>query len=138
VKYLVDVNVLSEPMKAAPSLQVIQWLKANERQLAVDPVIISEIRLGINLMSDGKRKRALDEWFTRGIANLVCIPIDMATGLRWAQLLARLREDGQTMPLKDSLIAATALTHGLTVVTRNVKDFEKAGVEMLNPFDSIK
>jgi predicted nucleic acid-binding protein len=62
------------------------------------------------------------------------LPWEAATGLRWAQLLADLRAAGRAMPIKDSLIAATALVHGLTVVTRNRADFEKAGVDIVDPF----
>jgi len=56
------------------------------------------------------------------------------TGLRWAELLASLRRSGRVMPIKDSLIAATALVHGLTMVTRNSTDFEKAGLRIVDPF----
>lgn len=122
-------------MKSAPSSKVIDWLAANEADLAVDPIIVSEIRLGIDLLPSGKRRQRFDEWFNQGISNLVCIPIDAATGIRWAQLVARLQRTGKTMPVKDSLIAATALVHGLTVVTRNVKDFRAAGVTVVNPFE---
>lgn len=64
-----------------------------------------------------------------------CLPWDVDTGLRWAELLARLRTTGKAMPIKDRLIAATALTHGLTVVTRNTADFVTAGVPVVNPFE---
>ena len=63
-------------------------------------------------------------------------PDPTATGLRWAELLADLRARGRAMPIKDSLIAATALAHGLTLVTRNRRDFEAAGVSLLDPFGS--
>ena len=62
------------------------------------------------------------------------MPWEAETGLRWAQLLANLRTAGRAMPIKDSLIAATALVHGLTVVTRNRIDFEKAGLSIIDPF----
>ena len=70
------------------------------------------------------------EWRTR----LHCVAWDAATGLRWAQLLADLRATGRAMPVKDSLIAATALAHGLHIATRNRSDFEKAGVRLVDPF----
>ncbi|MCI0381209.1 MAG: hypothetical protein L0215_26795, partial [Gemmataceae bacterium] len=73
-------------------------------------------------------------WFERGVATLVCLPWDAATGLRWAELLADLRRARLAMSVKDSLIAATALVHDLTLATRNSKDFKKAGVKVVDPF----
>jgi hypothetical protein len=136
VKYLVDANVLSEPTRPAPSAAVVAWLRRNERSLAVDPVILGEIRFGILLLPRGRRRQRLERWFEAGVRRLHCLPWEAETGLRWASLLARLRATGHAMPVKDSLIAATALTHGLTVVTRNVADFEKAGCPVVNPFDA--
>jgi predicted nucleic acid-binding protein len=134
VNYLVDANVLSEPTKPAPDARVVEWLKRNEGEIAVDPVILGEIRFGILLLPVGKRRRRLERWFEEGVAKAVCLPWDAAAGYRWAELLARLRVSGQSMPIKDSLIAATALVHGLTVVTRNRRDFKKAGVKVVDPF----
>ncbi len=133
--YLVDANVLSEATKPNPSATAVAWLRANERELAVDPIILGEIRFGIHLLSAGKRRRRLERWFERGVATLVCLPWDAATGLRWAELLADLRRACLAMSVKDSLIAATALVHGLTVATRNSKDFKKAGVKVVDPFE---
>jgi predicted nucleic acid-binding protein len=134
VTYLVDANVLSEPTKPAPKPTVVEWLRRHEREIAVDPIILGEIRFGIHRLPAGKRRQQLDRWFREGVARIVCVPWDAACGLRWAQLLADLRRQGQAMPIKDSLIAATALVHGLTVVTRNEADFKKAGVKVVNPF----
>lgn len=103
MKYLVDPNVLSEPTKPTPHTSVVAWLRANERDLAVDPIILGEIRFGI-------------------------------LRLRWAELIAALRASGRAMSIKDSLIAATALVHDIAVVTRNRKDFEKAGLPIIDPF----
>jgi predicted nucleic acid-binding protein len=134
VTFLVDANVLCEATKPAPELKVLEWLRANEAELAVDPIILGEIRSGIDRMPRGQRRKRFELWFAEGVENLVCLPIDAATGIRWAQLLAKLRAAGRGMPFKDSLIAATALAHGLTVATRNIRDFRQAGVKVFDPF----
>ena len=134
MKYLVDANVLSEPTRPDPRPAVVAWLRRHERALAVDPVILGEIRFGILLLPRGKRRTRLERWFDEGVRRLHCLPWEAETGLRWAELLARLRASGRAMPVKDSLIAATALAHRLAVVTRNVSDFEKAGCDVVNPF----
>ena len=110
-------------------------MRSNEREVVVDPIVLGEIRYGIHLLPNGKRRRRLEEWFDEGVAVIVCLPWTASTGLLWAKLLADLRAAGRAMPIKDSMIAATALIHGLTVVTRNISDFEKAGVEVLDPFE---
>jgi predicted nucleic acid-binding protein len=134
VKYLVDANVLSEPTRAAPNPRVVTWLRAHAHEFAVDPVILGELRFGILLLPRGRKRAVLERWFDAGVSRLYCLQWDGDTGLRWAALLADLRRKGRAMPIKDSLIAATALVHGLTVVTRNRSDFEKAGVVLLDPF----
>jgi len=136
VTYLVDANVLSEPTKPAPQANVIRWLRGHEKNIAVDPIVLGEIRFGILVLPRSARRRRLESWFSLGIDRIHCLPWTSDTGLRWAQLLADLRTAGQTMPVKDSLIAATALVHGFTMATRNIRDFEKAGVRTMNPFDS--
>jgi len=134
VKYLVDANVLSEPTKPSPEPRVIEWLRLHETDMAVDPIIVGELRFGILLLPKGKKRTALEQWFDAGVRRLHCLPWDRDTGVKWAELLARLRATGQAMPIKDSLIAATALFHGLKVVTHNRADFETAGVSVIDPF----
>jgi toxin FitB len=134
VKYLVDANVLSEPTKKVPDSKVVDWLRDNEREIVVDPIILGEVRFGILLLGSGRRRTSLERWFDAGVQRLRCLPWEAETGLRWAQLLASLRAAGRAMPIKDSLIAATALVHDLTVVTRNRVDFEKASVSIIDPF----
>lgn len=133
--FLVDANVLSEATRPEPSPRVLEWLTRYEREIAVDPIILGEIRFGIFLLPAGKRRKRLERWFQDGVERIHCLTWEAATGLRWARLLADLRADGRSMPVKDSLIAATALIHGLTVVTRNRRDFEPAGVDIVDPFE---
>ena len=132
--YLVDANVFSEATKTAPVAKVIKWLRANEHEIAVDPIILGEIRFGIHLLPDGRRRKRLERWFREGVSRIHCLSWDARTGLRWARLLADLRNAGQAMPIKDSMIAATALLHHLTLVTRNLRDFRKTKVRLVNPF----
>lgn len=134
MKYLVDANVLCEPTKKVPDSKVVDWLRENEREIVVDPIILGEVRFGILLLRSGRRRTSLERWFDAGVQRLRCLPWEAETGLRWAQLLASLRTAGRAMPIKDSLIAATALVHDLTVATRNRIDFEKAGVSIIDPF----
>jgi toxin FitB len=134
VKYLVDANVLSEPTKPAPDPRVVAWLRANEPDIAVDPIILGELRFGILILPKGSKRRTLERWFDAGIGNLHCLPWEAETGLKWAELLARLRATGKAMPIKDSLIAATAAVHGLIVATRNRSDFVNTGVRVVDPF----
>lgn len=134
MKYLVDANVLSEATKPAPDRRVIAWLRTHESDLAIDPIILGELRFGILLLPQGRKRASLERWFDEGIRRLRCLPWDAASGTRWAALIARLRTTGSAMPIKDSLIAATALVHDLTVATRNRSDFAKAGVRIVDPF----
>jgi hypothetical protein len=134
MRYLVDANVISEATKPQPDGRVVSWLRHHEAELLLDPVVLGEIRLGILLLPRGKRRRLLETWFDQRVGTMLCLAWEATTALRWAELLATLRGKGLAMPLKDSMIAATALTHGLTVATRNVGDFKKAGVPVVNPF----
>lgn len=131
--YLVDANVLSEPTKVSPNPNVVAWLTANEENLVVDPIILGEIHIGILSLASGRKRRQLEQWFRTVVETIDCLPWDVAVSQRWARLVVQLRKKGQTLPVL-GMIAATALEHGLTVATRNTRDFRKTGVKVVDPF----
>lgn len=133
--YLVDANVLSEPTKPAPSSKVIDWLSANQKNLVVDSIILGELCIGILALPLGRKRTRLEQWFEALVQTIDCLAWDVTISRRWAKLVVNLKQKGQTMPLLDGMIAATALEHDLIIATRNTRDFKKAGVKALNPFE---
>lgn len=132
--YLVDANVLSETTKSKPSPRAIEWLRRHEEELAVDAVILGEILFGILALPPGKKRRQLDKWYDDEVVGIPCHDWTAETAFRWAELLANLRRVGHSMSIKDSMIAATARLHDLTIATRNVRDFRHADVNLVDPF----
>ncbi len=135
MKYLVDANVLSEVTRPAPCPAVVEWLRKHEPSLVVTPIILGEIEYGIGLTSSTRKRKDLERWFAEGMQRLRVLDLDSGTASVWATLLVRLKKKGLAMPVKDSLIAASALQHKLTIITRNIRDFQNAGVSLINPFE---
>ena len=132
--YLVDANVLSEPTKPTPNGKAVDWLTANERNLVVNSIVLGELSIGVLSLPAGHKRTRLEQWFNAVMRTLECLPWDAAAARRWARLVVDLRRKGRAFPLLDSMIAATALEHGLTIATRNVDHFEPTGVKTVNPF----
>jgi hypothetical protein len=135
MKFLVDANVLSEVTRPEPFAKVVEWLRKHERDLAVTPIVLGEIEYGIGLTISPRKRKELEHWFAEGMKRLRVIDLDSGTASAWAALLVRLKKKGRAMPVKDSLIAASAIQHQLTIVTRNVSDFQNTGVSLINPFE---
>ncbi|MBU4271980.1 MAG: PIN domain-containing protein [Planctomycetes bacterium] len=138
MNYLVDANVLSEATKPEPAPAVVDWLRHNDRRLLVNPIILGELEYGILLLPAGRRRTRLHKWFAAGVKRLRVLDLDVEAAKVWAGLLAKLKRNGRAMPIKDSLIAATARQYRLTVATRNVHDYRHAGVGLVNPFLGIR
>ena len=136
MKFIADANLLSEPTKPEPSPQVLEWLRRNEEQLAVTPIILGELEYGILLLPASKRKKQLEVWFEKIRSTAHCLDFDSKAASSWAHLLAHLKSQGHAMPIKDSLIAASAIAHNLTVATRNTRDFKNVRVPLINPFET--
>lgn len=135
MKYLVDANVLSEVTRPKPARVVVEWLRQHEPDIVVTPIVLGEIEYGIGLTTSGRKRTELQRWFADGLRRLRVLDLDAGTASAWAALLVRLKKNGQAMPVKDSLIAASALQHGLTIVTRNIGDFRNVGVPLIDPFE---
>jgi predicted nucleic acid-binding protein len=131
--YLLDTNVVSELRKRKPHQGVVAWIQAApEQSLYVSAVTVGEIQAGIEItrQQDAEKAKEIEGWLDSVAQSYGVISADAAVFRRWAQLMHR-RSDQH---LEDALIAATALVRALTVVTRNVDDFEPFGVPLINPF----
>lgn len=135
MKYLVDVNVLSEPTKPQPSPRVLAWIARNEAHSVVDAVVLAEIWRGIDAMPSGRRKRDLESWFQELRSMTICLDWTEETGIVWGKLFNKVKRAGFTVGMADTMIAATAKRHGLTVATRYTTDFTRCGVAVVNPFE---
>lgn len=134
MKFLLDTNVLSELRKGSRCKpRVAAWFQAAGNDLFVSVLVLGEIRNGIERIRgrDPAQAQALSLWLaeiTRHYSARI-LPIDLAVADSWGQL-----RSGRGVPAIDGLMAATAIVHGLTIVTNNVKDFAPTGVAILNPF----
>ena len=132
--YLLDTNVVSELRRPRPNRAVLDWIAdAPAEQLFVSAVTIGEIQAGIEITrgKDAAKAEELEAWLDKVLASYGVLPMDAPAFREWARLMHG-RSDTMT---EDAMIAATAIVHRLTVVTRNVNDFAPLGVETENPFE---
>ncbi len=137
MSYLVDTNVFSESAKRSPDPKVVAWLRDHESSLYLSAITVGELRRGIELLPEGKRKTQLRDWLTRISTTMKgrILSYNVATANVWGQLKAKWDLAGLKVPALDGQIAATAHCRALIVVTRNTGDFEGTGVRVLNPFE---
>ena len=137
MRYLLDTCILSEPFKRQPNPHVIAWLRSVEQVCLYTPsVVLGEMRKGVEMMPASVRRGMLEKWladYLRFYADNI-MAFDAEVAMTWGKLVGRLRLEGVSLPVIDSQIAATAIHHGMTLVTRNVRDMQATGVEVLNPF----
>jgi predicted nucleic acid-binding protein len=139
VNLLLDTNVLSEVRRPAPSPKVLAWLDTiDEDRAFISVASIAELRRGIALLEDGRRRSALAAWLAHDLPERFAgriLAIDHAVAERWGDLMAQGRRSGIALSVMDGFFAATALANDLALVTRNVEDFAAFGVKLLNPWD---
>jgi hypothetical protein len=139
VSFLVDTNVLLELVAAQPHPAVLAWVDAaDEGSLFISVLSVGELQRGVAKLPDSRRRRRLAEWLTSDLLvrfDRRLLPIDGPVALAWGSLVEEVEAAGRPMPAVDSLLAATARTHNLTLVTRNTADFEPADIELLDPWE---
>lgn len=137
--YLLDTNIPSEFSRDRPEPRVVRWLKAQPvATLFLSAVTIGEIRKGLIVLPSSRRRTELEMWFHTDLLiwfrNRI-LPVTHAIADRWGTLDGQCQLKGMPLNTADGMIAATAIEHDLTVVTRNIKDFADLGVEVFNPWE---
>jgi predicted nucleic acid-binding protein len=138
--WLLDTNILSELRRPRPEPQVVAFVAGSPLdQVFVSVVTLAEIRFGIELVAEPNRRSELNEWLTHKVRPMFAgrvLEITEDIMLKWRLLVEEGRKTGHTFSQPDLMIAATAIHHGLTVVTRDRSDYDKAQVPVINPWDA--
>ena len=136
MSYLIDTNVLSELKKKDPSPLVKEWLlNKNSGTLFLSCLTIGEIRKGVERLPNSEKKQKLSDWLEVDLPQFFTgriLPVDNEVADHWGHLMAKVN---RPLPTIDSLLAATAQAHRLTLVTRNTKDLSETGVDLFNPWE---
>ncbi len=135
MSYLIDTNVVSELRRIRPNPGVVSWFSHRPAStLFLSVLTLGELRKGIDGASDAARHMALSDWLETELPSFFAgriLNLDAPIADRWGRLIAAA---GRPLPAIDSLLAATAAHHGLSLVTRNARDFEALGIEVINPW----
>ena len=138
--FLLDTNCISELVRSQPEARVLSWMEAaDESLLYLSVLTLGEIRKGVAGLPQGKRRTRLESWLESELQVRFSgrvLSIDKAVADRWGLLAAAARRAGRPLSAIDGLLAATALHHGLTIVSRNISDFANTQVPVLNPWEA--
>ncbi|MBD2135373.1 type II toxin-antitoxin system VapC family toxin [Sphaerospermopsis sp. FACHB-1094] len=136
--YLLDTCLISELVAKQPNQKVLDWVDAQiPETLYLSVITIGEIARGICKLTPSKRKESLTTWLNETLPNRFehrILTLDVSTMVLWGNLVGQLEQNGRPLPAMDSLIAAIALQHSISLVTRNEKDFAGTGVVIINPW----
>ena len=138
--YLLDTCVISELVRPAPVQALIAWINSQpEERLFLSVLTLGELRKGINRLAEGAKRSRLENWLDNDLRLRFAgrwLPVDEEVAERWGLITADAQKQGCTIPVIDGLIASTALTHGMTLVTRNVSDLQGSATPILNPWST--
>lgn len=136
MSYLLDTNVICEIVKAQPAQNVLDWInRVPEKNLFISVLTLGEIRKGVEKISDIKRREFIRLWLENDLPMYFAeriLPVDINVADQWGRLQGSVK--GHIFPAIDGLLAATALSHNLRLVTRNVRDFSSCSLEVINPW----
>ena len=135
---LVDTNVVSEPLRRAPEPCVAEWLDAQALEtLYLSAISVAELRFGVRSLPTGRRRERLHEDLEGQVLPMFAgriLSFDLAASQTYAELMAKARSKGRTIPVSDAYIAATAAANGMMVATRDTAPFEAAGLKTVDPW----
>ncbi|TVR16930.1 MAG: type II toxin-antitoxin system VapC family toxin [Balneolaceae bacterium] len=138
MSYLIDTCCISELVKKKPNPNVVKWFAdQDELSMFLSVITFGELRKGIEKLPDSKKKKELNRWVKEDLKHRFknrILNINIEEVNKWGEILAAAEKSGKPLSVIDSLIAATAQVHDLSVVTRNTQDMEGAGVELINPW----
>jgi predicted nucleic acid-binding protein len=138
VSFLLDTNVISEWIKPHPDRNVVSWLaEVDEDRVFMSVISFAEIRHGVELLPVGRRRERLAHWLAEELPERFegrILVVDQHIAETWGVIMARGQKIGLTPGSMDAFVAATAETHALTLVTRNIKDFQGIGISLRDPW----
>jgi len=136
VKYLADTDLVSEPRQKSPNARAMQWLREHDHELVLSAITIGEIKKGIELYPDSRKKTELSKWLDELLLDFegAILPFTELEALTWGKLYAKAQKGGRKPPSMDSINAAIALHHGAVLATRNESDYVGTGVKTVNPW----
>lgn len=136
---LLDTNIVSEVMAPTPCRSVLDWLNGRASGTVYLPAVaVAEIRYGLEILPKGRRRRDLEERFARFVARGFShrvLPFDEAAAQEYGPIMAERRKLGRPMSILDGQTASTAKARHFALATRNTRDFEECGLELINPFE---
>ena len=139
MRYLLDTCVISELVKRKPNPKVIDWVEEREEEnLYLSVLILGELQKGISKLPTSPRKQQLQSWLEQELYQRFeqrVLEVTREVAKRWGEIQAKAEQEGRVMSAIDSLISATGLVYGMTVVTRNIEDMEASGVQLFNPWN---
>ena len=137
MKFLLDTNAISEPTRRAPDRGFLGWLQdRNAEELSTSVLVVGELRRGARNLAPGSRRTDIEAWLAQCITEFGdrVLPIDIGVAAVWADVTIQHRQAGRVVGAVDELLAATAIASNLTLVTRNLRDFQHSGCKLLCPW----